>query len=62
MGFQDGNTAAMIGLEPLAIVVKTRLTESDYEKLKAYCDRHEIKMSAQLRKLVEDFLRSVPDP
>jgi hypothetical protein len=62
MSFQDGNTAAMIGLEPLASIVKTRLTESDYEKLKQYCDRNNLKISALLRELVEDFLKTVPDP
>jgi len=59
MGFDIGNDAAMIGDEPLTKPLFSRVTASDYEKLKAYCDRHTIKVSALLRELVEDFLRSV---
>ena len=62
MGFEIGNDAAMIGDEPLTKTLPFRVTASDYEKLKIYCDRHDLKMSALLRDLVEDFLRSVPDP
>jgi hypothetical protein len=62
MGFQVGNTAAMVGNEPLSAAMRTRITASDYEKLKQYCDRHDLKVSALLRELVEDFLKTVPDP
>jgi hypothetical protein len=62
MGFDIGNDAAMIGDEPLTKPLFSRLTASDYEKLKNYCDRHDLKVSALLRELVEDFLKTVPDP
>ncbi len=62
MGFEQGNKSAMIGDEPLNRAIKSSITESDYEKLKIYCDRHDLKMSALLRELVEGFLRSVGDP
>jgi hypothetical protein len=56
-----GNKNAMIGDEPLSRDIKSSLTESDYEKLKNYCDRHNLKVSALLRELVEEFLKTVPD-
>ncbi len=62
MGFERGNKSAMIGDEPLTCAIKSSITKSDYEKLKAHCDRHNLKISALLRDLVEDFLGTVPDP
>jgi hypothetical protein len=60
--FTDGHKVRQIYDEPLSSAIKFRLLDHDYEKLKAYCDRHNIKVSALLRELVEDFLRTVPDP
>jgi hypothetical protein len=56
-----GNKNAMIGDEPLTCAIRSRLIESDYEKLKQYCDRNNLKISALLRELVENFLKTVPD-
>jgi hypothetical protein len=57
--FVAGHRMSRIGDEPLKKLLTFKLSEAQHEKLKAYCDRHNIKVSALLRELVEDFLRSV---
>ena len=51
----------MIGDEPLLVLIKFRTTIEQKEALKNYCDRHDLKVSAVLRELVEKFLETVPD-
>jgi hypothetical protein len=59
--FPIGHKTNRIYNEPLECSARVRLTRGDYEKLVKHCDRHDLKVSAVLRELVEEFLETVPD-
>jgi hypothetical protein len=60
--FAAGHKLSQFGDEPLKKLLTFKLSEAQYNDLKQYCDRNNLKISALLRELVEDFLKTVPDP